>query len=36
MSQAPLPIEGLPLRAALALDEIARGMALKNVASVAA
>jgi tetrahydromethanopterin S-methyltransferase subunit A len=30
MSQAPLPIEGLPLRAALALDEIARGMELKK------
>jgi hypothetical protein len=30
MSQAPLPIEGLALRAALALDEIARGMELKK------
>jgi len=30
MSQAPLPIEGLPLRTALAFDEIARGMELKK------
>jgi hypothetical protein len=30
MSQAPLPIEGLPLRTALAFDEIAPGMELKK------